>query len=562
MATNKKPVKIQDVIDNINNEWGEEHKKELKKIFNSNVILTPLIFFVFLSFVYLFPLILSFPWLFSTPGKYEYFPIKILELWFNSPYYIFDIRASIIVSVVSILLSLYVSVGKFADGAEGVTGEARRAAYRKFARIVGGIIFSAFTLNFWYGLIAGYFQGGVSVPYPFKPWVVSPEMGASIVPGEVNLSRYGEMPLWVLLFFAWFTLASALMLTYNEKDILIKSMYALRTIENIKNDKKSYYVREYKLAENEIYSGVGLLRLSSENQIERYSDLFSRKVNSVDFSFKFERKKIKYILIPSICTLVCLAILFIWFKQEGALLGLLASFSEVVGWLVTLGSWTARSIMRVDSFGLRFWLGRFLLNMCFWVTDNLSNIVYLVTIYISIFLVFQQQANLVICFIVLVSFLTGSISRKIVVYNFKRSLKYNSKIFLIYKHLGVSGIRLNEEDLYFSDVGVYEWLRYVIWARIKFVVSTLCNIKFISSTLCNFVKNLKNNPRLWKKHWGEFVDTLHLRSGEMDYVALAYTYFIMVRVNEYYMEYESLTRKSTKETEGESSAYFFLKLYF
>ena len=126
----------------------------------------------------------------------------------------------------------------------------------------------------------------------------------------------------------------------------------------------------------------------------------------------------------------------------------------------------------------------------------------------------------------------------------------------------MSGIRLNEEDLYFSDVGVYEWLRYVIWARIKFVVSTLCNIKFISSTLCNFVKNLKNNPRLWKKHWGEFVDTLHLRSGEMDYVALAYTYFIMVRVNEYYMEYESLTRKSTKETEGESSAYFFLKLYF
>ena len=562
MATNKKSVKIQDIIDNINREWGEEHEKELKKIFNSNVFITPLIFFVFLSAVYLLPLLFSFPSLVSRSGKSEYFPIKFLELWFNSPYYIFDIRASIIVSVVSILLSLYVSVGKFADAAEGVTGEARRAAYRKFARIVGGIIFSAFTLNFWYGLIAGYFQGGVSVPYPFKPWVVSPEMGASIVPGEVNLSRYGEMPLWVLLFFAWFTLASALMLTYNEKDILIKSMYALRTIENIKNDKKSYYVREYKLAENEIYSGVGLLRLSSENQIERYSDLFSRKVNSVDFSFKFERKKIKYILIPSICTLVCSAILFIWFKQEGALLGLLVSFSEVVGWLVTLGSWTARSIMRVDSFGLRFWLGRFLLNMCFWVTDNLSNIVYLVTIYISIFLVFQQQANLVICFIVLVSFLTGSISRKIVVYNFKRSLKYNSKIFLIYKHLGVSGIRLNEEDLYFSDVGVYEWLRYVIWARIKFVVSTLCNIKFISSTLCNFVKNLKNNPRLWKKHWGEFVDTLHLRSGEMDYVALAYTYFIMVRVNEYYMEYESLTRKSTKETEGESSAYFFLKLYF
>ena len=114
------------------------------------------------------------------------------------------------------------------------------------------------------------------------------------------------------------------------------------------------------------------------------------------------------------------------------------------------------------------------------------------------------------------------------------------------------GIRLNEEDLYFSDVGVYEWFRCAIWVRIK----------FISSTLYNFVKNLKNNSRSWKKLWDEFVTTLHLRSGEMDYVALAYIYFIMVRVNEYYIEYESLTRKSTKETEGENSEYFFLKLYF
>ena len=47
MATNKKSVKIQDIIDNINREWGEEHEKELKKIFNSNVFITPLIFFCF-----------------------------------------------------------------------------------------------------------------------------------------------------------------------------------------------------------------------------------------------------------------------------------------------------------------------------------------------------------------------------------------------------------------------------------------------------------------------------------------------------------------------------------
>ena len=31
MGTEEKPRKIKDVIDKINNEWGEEHEKELKK---------------------------------------------------------------------------------------------------------------------------------------------------------------------------------------------------------------------------------------------------------------------------------------------------------------------------------------------------------------------------------------------------------------------------------------------------------------------------------------------------------------------------------------------------
>ena len=47
MGTEEKPRKIKDVIDKINNEWGEEHEKELKKIFNSNICITPLIFFCF-----------------------------------------------------------------------------------------------------------------------------------------------------------------------------------------------------------------------------------------------------------------------------------------------------------------------------------------------------------------------------------------------------------------------------------------------------------------------------------------------------------------------------------
>lgn len=554
MATNKKSVKIQDIIDNINREWGEEHEKELKKIFNSNVFITPLIFFVFLSAVYLLPLLFSLPWLFSKSGKYEYISIEILELWFNLPYYIFDLRASIIVSVVSILLSLYVSVGKFADDAEGVTGEARRAAYRKFARIVGGIIFSAFTLNFWHGLLVGYFQGKASIPYPFKPWVVSPEGGASIVPGEMNLSRYGDMPLWVLLFFAWFTLASALMLTYNDKDILIRGMYTLRVIKNLKNDKKSHYVREYKMAQNELMnSSVEPSSWPPGNRIIKYSDLFSRKANSAQFSFNFTKVNYLKLTIFTAIFPTILIMLFLWNGLWGGLFyGVFIIFLEIVGWLATLGFWAERSILRVDSFGKYSRMEYFLMKICAWIVCSFSNILYVALILASFLNAFQQQSYFVICFIVIASFLAGLMLRKTVVYNFKRSLKYNSKIFLIYKHSAVSGISLNEKNLYFSDVGVFEWFRCTIWVRIK----------FISSALCNFVKNLKNNPQARKNSWDELVAVLHLRNGEMDYVALAYIYFIMVRVNEYYIEYESLTRKSTKETEGENSEYFFLKLYF
>ena len=31
MATNKKPVKIQDIIDEVNSVWGEEHEEKRKK---------------------------------------------------------------------------------------------------------------------------------------------------------------------------------------------------------------------------------------------------------------------------------------------------------------------------------------------------------------------------------------------------------------------------------------------------------------------------------------------------------------------------------------------------
>lgn len=551
MATNQKFVKIQDIIDNINCEWGEEHEEKRKKIFNDNIFITPIFYFIVLSVIYLAPLAFSFPNLVSKSGKSEYFPIKFLELWFNFPYYIFDLRASIIVSIVSILLSLYVSVGKFADDAGGVVGEARRAAYRKFARVVGAIIFAAFTLNFWHGLLAGYFQGGASISYLFKSWVGSPEGGTGIVPEELNLSRYGEMPLWVLLLFAWFTLASALMLTYSEKDILIQCMRTLRMIKSLKNEENSYYVREYRLAENEfMYSDTESLYRLSENQVTKYGDLFLRRVNSVAFSFKFEYKKRKYLSISYGCTLVCAIILSICFQWEGALLGVLMISFEATGWLVALGFWMARSITRVDSFGMRFRMGKFLLKTCIWIIDNFSNILYAVIIVNSFFLPFQQQANFVICFIFLVSFLVGFTSRKIVVYNFKRSLKCNSKILLINTYLEVPSVSLSKKDIYVSEVGFCEWFRCVVCARVK----------SMPSVLFNSVKNSKNISPAKKNLQDGLVSVLHLRNSEIDYVALAYIYFNMVRVNEYYLEYKSLINKDAKKDAKNSYTFFFLKL--
>lgn len=58
MATNKKPVKIQDIIDEVNSVWGEEHEEKRKKILVDNIIKLPL--YAFLPFRYcIFLLLLS-----------------------------------------------------------------------------------------------------------------------------------------------------------------------------------------------------------------------------------------------------------------------------------------------------------------------------------------------------------------------------------------------------------------------------------------------------------------------------------------------------------------------
>ena len=254
MGTKEESRKIQDVINKANVVWNNDHKENQKNIFVQNIIKYPLNYFLFTSILYLFPvfLYLFLQWRISVDGgdlPGIYWINRAIEILFNIPYYLFDIRLGVITSIASLLLSLYVSVGKYADGLGGVTNDARRVVYRRFARWVGMIIFSVYVVNFWHGLLAGYFQGGLSISYPVKYWAEAPGWGRDIVPGDVNLSRYGEMPLWVLLFFAWFTLASSFMLTYSEKDALIRNLFVLDGLNRLRGCEGEGLAGEYILAQ-------------------------------------------------------------------------------------------------------------------------------------------------------------------------------------------------------------------------------------------------------------------------------------------------------------------------
>ena len=242
-------MKIQKVIDEVNNTWGEEHEEKKKQIHWENIVVKPLKIFLGISIFYLYGIICysildAIPDVTPTEGA--------IQGWgyiFNIPYFVFDIRASMIISLASILLSLYVSVGKFADGDDSISGDAKRAVYRRFAKSVSGIIFAVFILNFWHGLFAGYFQGTSYAPEIFESWKYGPGWGKLIIPSDMDLSRYGDVPLWSLLFLGWFTLSSALLLTQNEKDILVRNASFLRKINRIREDDARSLEVEYKLAQ-------------------------------------------------------------------------------------------------------------------------------------------------------------------------------------------------------------------------------------------------------------------------------------------------------------------------
>lgn len=242
-------MKIQEVIDEVNEAWGEEHEEKKKQIRWENIIVKPLKAFLGISIFYLYGIICY--------SILDVIPDVTLteegiQGWgyiFNIPYFVFDIRASMIISLASILLSLYVSVGKFADGDDSISGDAKRAVYRRFAKSVSGIIFAVFIFNFWHGLFAGYFQGTSYAPEIFGPWKYGPGWGKLIIPSDMDLSRYGDVPLWSLLFLGWFTLSSALLLTQNEKDILVRNASFLRKINRIRKDDVRSLEIEYKLAQ-------------------------------------------------------------------------------------------------------------------------------------------------------------------------------------------------------------------------------------------------------------------------------------------------------------------------
>ena len=251
-------------------------KKKVEKYFGI-IIRKPAIIFIAVTFLYLFMPIFYY---------LESIPFRNLELGdrsgvvgaiFNFPYRFLDLRTGIITSIASILLSLYVSVGKYAESLEGVVGDARRAAYRKFARRVGGFVFIIFIVNFWHGLLSGWLQREhVGIYYP-------------VVPVDMDLSRYGDMPLWSLLFFGWFTAASSNMLTYNEKDALILNVQILKKVNNLNLSNNPWAQISYCVASKELESGgkIPVLLKKPNKNLLGYSGLFVSDYSYSRFRFVY-----------------------------------------------------------------------------------------------------------------------------------------------------------------------------------------------------------------------------------------------------------------------------------
>lgn len=532
-------MEVQKIFAEIKENWGNEHEEKRKNIFQENIIRNPIVAFVLVSAAFLSASAYFIIGSYVSTGEVNESSVEISRLFFNFPYYLFDLRASIILSISSILLSLYVSVGKFADGYKGVMADARRAAYRQFVRCVGYIIFAAFVLNFWHGLLAGYFRGD-SIPLEWLNSLKVEWMGR-MVPSDINLSRYGDMPLWSLLFFAWFTLGTSLMLTYNEKDILIRSVYTLQKLKNINNFQKSQYVREYNLAKRELESsGIDSPPWSSEDRITKYGDLFLRNIRSDDFKFKFAGKKywsisvVRAFWLSIVLNIVFIVVLVFYFQEMGRLLSIFIVLFELIGWVAVFsGLWLYPSILSVDSTGVQLKIGSFMVKQIGFLVFRFGDVFYASIVFASLLSVLQRENSIIIFFIILAAFLSGFMFRGIAVYNSRQLLKYNSKILLIYKYFGVLDSSLSDKDIFIPRLGILESFKFVLQdcrisagLKIQGIWIKCSSIPWVGNGLSKLLgEKTPPNP--------------YLKKGEVDYIALAYIYFIMIRAVEYYMDYKS-----------------------
>lgn len=515
MGASEEPRKIQDVIDEVNSIWGEEHEEKSKKIFWGNIIWRPLKVFLIISTIYLIGII-YYLILEAIPGANP--KQEMIQLWgyvFNVPYFLFDIRASMIISLASILLSLYVSVGKFADSDDSISGDAKRAVYRGFAKSVSLIIFAMFILNFWHGLFAGYFQG---TSYAIEILGVrknGPGWGKLIIPLDMDLSRYGDVPLWSLLFLGWFTLSSALLLTQNEKDVLIRNASFLRKVNRIRKDDAMSLEVEYKLAQD-LWEGTQKsnprpFRLGDEyGNAVGYASRFAFAPTYSGFKFRTNlisyRKfsKVRQILNYWILYIALCFVVWMFFRGifRGAMIALTTVFLPSAIEIVICWAYTSYLHKDIRIFTVRQLgkMGKILLRLRFFFAETLIKLI----------------------------------------------------IRLLFSVFSITGIYTFLESAFQSGISGGNSVMYLLYAMFIFVsnaVIYLFSFFLMKSVRAAYVDEIK-------EYSIKFVPTDFSNQYDVSsvkYLFVAYIYCLMLKIDEYYSDYKSEIRVIVSKATDEES---------
>lgn len=521
-------MKIQEVIDEVNNTWGEEHEEKSRKIFWDNIIRKPAIIFIAVTFLYLFMPIFYY---------LESIPFRNLELGdrsgvvgaiFNFPYRFLDLRTGIITSIASILLSLYVSVGKYAESLEGVVGDARRAAYRKFARRVGGFVFIIFIVNFWHGLLSGWLQREhVGIYYP-------------VVPVDMDLSRYGDMPLWSLLFFGWFTAASSNMLTYNEKDALILNVQILKKVNNLNLSNNPWARISYCVASKELESGgkiPALLKKPNKNLLG-YSGLFVSDYSYSRFRFVYStwwRWMLYGIAFLVVCAVLSIMDWYIGYIAFGGVMVLL----EVAVFLMS-ENYLYASICRLNMEYERGF-GKFSEFFNFFSARIFVEIVRLslALAMIGAVYVLRIQHFLVIIGLFLIFYIGRWRVAQCIRKGFYSSLEFKTNESLL---------RFSK-DLLKSEINMLKEAEGDSNSADKESEGESCKNKeeyFLKSKTVSLIEMIRDLLFLGRRN----------SENSVDYLVLAYIYCLMLEVNKYYMDYKNeLGRTALSSNQSELIRY-------